>query len=47
LQILDISENAIGDSGAEYLADALRENTLSIVDFSFGIEFLLFGLLRR
>ena len=33
LQNLDLSENKIGDIGAQYLADALRENTVNKIEY--------------
>ena len=42
MQNLDLTKNAIGNLGAQYLADGLRENKVIIISFlilSFQIEF--------
>ena len=36
---LDISSNRIGDKGAEYLANALRNNTVFLTRYSFSLSF--------
>lgn len=37
LQRLDLGENTIGSLGAQYLADALRKNIVSLVIILFGM----------